>query len=87
VILPAVQSLRRAGSEGRTHTGSCGIVLGTGGAASGSRHPRLVTGRPYGAGAFGERLEGCRASGLAPGKRQQASAFQGLRPGWLGEGW
>jgi hypothetical protein len=25
-------------------------------------------------------LDWCRASGLAPGKRQQASAFQGLRP-------
>jgi hypothetical protein len=27
----------------------------------------------------GGELERCRASGLAPGKRQQASAFQGLR--------
>ncbi len=40
--------------ERGTLTGSCGVVLGTGGAASGSRHPRLVTGRPYGTGACGE---------------------------------
>ena len=30
----------------------------------------------------GGELERCRASGLAPGKRQQASAFQGLRLAW-----
>jgi hypothetical protein len=35
------------GGEG-TLTGSSVIVLGTGGAARGSGHPRLVTGRPYG---------------------------------------
>ena len=46
VILTAVQSLRRAGSEA------------------------------------GE-LEWCRASGLAPGKRQQVSAVQGLRQAGL----
>ena len=39
-------------------TGSCGIVFGTGGTASGSRHPRLVTGRPYGTGACGEIIGG-----------------------------
>ncbi len=33
-------------------------------------------------------LDWCRASGLAPGKRQQASAFQGLRPaGSEGASW
>ena len=39
-------------------------------------------------GVWGE-LERCRASGLAPGQRQQASAVQGPsagRRGWLGEG-
>ncbi len=50
VMLTAVQSLRRACSEGGTRTGFCVIVLGTGGAASGSRDPRLLTGRPYGTG-------------------------------------
>jgi hypothetical protein len=93
-----VQSLACPGlfGEGEPRTGFCGIVLGTGGAASGSRHPRLVTGRPYGTGACGgagwERggagvlgeLEWCRASGLAPGKRQQSYAVQGLRLGWFG---
>ena len=34
---------------------------------------------------IGGELEWCRASGLAPGKRQQASAFQGLRLGMVGE--
>ena len=38
-------------------------------------------------GLWGEGPRLGRASGLAPGKRQQASAFQGLRRGsWLGEG-
>jgi hypothetical protein len=38
----------------------------------------------WGAGiGMGDELEWCRASRLAPGKRQQASAFQGLRlAGW-----
>jgi hypothetical protein len=53
-MLPAVQSLRLACSEGRTPTGSCVMLLGTGGAASGSRDPRLLIGRPYGTGACGE---------------------------------
>jgi len=36
-------------------------------------------------GLVGRGLERCRASGLAPGKRQQASAVQGLRlAGWEG---
>ena len=39
-----------AGLEGGTRTGFCVMVLGTGGAASGSRDPRLVTGRPSGTG-------------------------------------
>jgi len=55
VILPAVQSLRLAGSEETIACWESGLV-------------------------------GCRASGLAPGKRQQASAFQGLRRGLFGEG-
>ena len=36
--------------RGGTPTGFCVIVLGTGGAARGSRYPRLLTGRPYGTG-------------------------------------
>jgi hypothetical protein len=54
-MLTGVQSLRLACSEGRTPTGSCVMLLGTGGTASGTRHPRLVTDRPYGTGACGER--------------------------------
>ena len=38
------------GDGGEPRTGFCVIVLGTGGAASGSRDPRLLTGRPYGMG-------------------------------------
>ena len=33
---------------GEPRTGFCVMMLLTGGAASGSRHPRLFTGRPYG---------------------------------------
>ena len=36
--------------RGGTPTGFCVIVLETGGAARGSRYPRLLTGRPYGTG-------------------------------------
>jgi hypothetical protein len=46
--------MRWCAGRGWTPTGSCGIVLGTGGAASGSRDPRLLIGRPYGTGACGE---------------------------------
>jgi hypothetical protein len=71
VMLPAVQSLRLACSEGRTPTGSCVMLLGTGGAASGSRDPRLVTGRPYGTGACGERgLVGRRRAGVLRTQRE-----------------
>ncbi len=48
VILTAVQSLRLLERRGEARTGFCVIMLLTGGAASGSRYPRLVTGRPYG---------------------------------------
>jgi len=47
---------------------------------------RWFGGGLFGGGLVGMRgeLEWCRASGLAPGKRQQASAVQGLRLACLG---
>jgi hypothetical protein len=46
-------------------------LLGTGGAASGSRDPRLVTGRPSGTGACGERGRvGRRRAGALRAQRE-----------------
>ncbi len=44
----AVGVLRGCVGRGEPRTGFFVIVLGAGGAASGSRDPRLLTGRPYG---------------------------------------
>jgi hypothetical protein len=51
---------------------------------SGLPHSK-VTAAVTGGRLVGRGLGWCRASGLAPGKRQQASAFQGLRPAGLEE--
>ena len=76
VMLAAVQSLRLAGWEGLTPTGSCVIMLGTGGTASGSRDPRLFTGRPYGTGAWGGDKRRDAATTLGVVRRGRVGALR-----------
>ena len=62
--------------SGGTPTGFCVIVLGTGGAARGSRDPRLLTGRPYGT-----------VSGRGIGPRMSRMGTSELSNGRGGVGW
>ena len=74
--------------EGEPRTGFCVIVLGPGGAASGSRD-HLVTGRPYGTECVrGGRRVGRGACRRAPHAERAVMAHSSPEPAarWYGEG-
>jgi hypothetical protein len=75
-MFPAVRGLRLLVGRGDPYGVLC-YCVGNRGAASGSRHPPLVTGRPYGTGACEEGLQAhsvCRESCNSDSSPEPAAA-------------